>query len=140
MVRNKQDRARLMRITQLSSDVALKITQKVVLETYLENPRFMVPQNGHVSRIRPVQAGARFDSDETIMKIHGVDAAQFVVDLRVPLPQVSILTVGTRVTVSFAGFTENGPLLNGMIEHWSAADSETGVDYAVAQIALAEES
>ena len=74
------------------------------------------------------------------MEIQGSDAEQFVADLRVPLAQVSILPVGTQVTVSLAGFTENGPILNGSIEYWAQADTETGVDYAVARIGLAEES
>lgn len=140
MARSKQYRARLMRIGHLSTDVALKITQKAVLETYLENPRLTVPQSGHVSRIRPVPVGTRFDTEETIIEIQGSEAEQFVADLRVPLAQVSILPVGTQVTVSLAGFTENGPILNGAIEYWAQADTEAGIDYAVARIGLAKES
>jgi multidrug efflux pump subunit AcrA (membrane-fusion protein) len=139
-LRVSQDKQRLVRVKNLSEDVATKLSQQAVLQTYLENPRLTVPENGMVSRVRPVPAGTDFDRDETILEVHGAEAAQYVADLRVPLDQISILPVGTEVKVILAGFTDRGPELQGVIERWAEGDSETGAHYAIARIRLKDES
>jgi multidrug efflux pump subunit AcrA (membrane-fusion protein) len=139
-LRVSQDRQRLARVKNLSEDVATKLSQQAVLQTFLENPRLTVPENGLVSRVRPVPAGTEFDRDETILEVHGAEAAKYVADLRVPLDQTSVLPVGTEVEVILAGFTDRGPELQGVIERWAEGDSETGVQYAIARIRLKDES
>lgn len=139
-LRVSQDHARLVRISNISKEVALNLKHQAVLRTYLESPRLTVPESGRISRVRPVPAGTQFDQDQTILEVRGDQEAQFIANLRVPLDQVVRLPLGTKVQVSLAGFTRGGPKLQGVIDHWVEGDGETGLHYAMARVQLAQES
>lgn len=135
-----QDKARLARIAALSKEVAGLLSEKAILNTYLASPRLYAPENGRINRVRPLQAGTSFATDETLIEVQNMTDSRFVASLKVPISQMSQLPIGTEVELSLSGFTTSGPALRGRIDRWLEGDSETGRKFAKASILLNDES
>lgn len=135
-----QNRNRLDRVHQLSENVAAMLTLQAMLTHYLAAPRLLAPENGTVSRIRPIMVGKLYSDDESLIELRGESAELYRAEMRIPFSDHAVLRPGTKVTIRLAGFRENAPRLVGQVAGLTQGQNVRGERQIVAQIELSQQS
>lgn len=139
-LRIDQHRARLARIREAGQEIADLRLRQARLAAALERPRLVAPDTGTVARVRVPPTGSPAHDDIAIAEIRPAGHTPYRATVPLSPAQAARLHPGTRVAITLLGFPPSAPRLEGVVERFSEASSESGLTRIIATVALTEES
>lgn len=139
-VHTARDQGFVARRKEAAQSAASLMHLKAVLTRFHEAPRLIAPQQGEVSRVRPLLAGTPYNDAEELVELHDERIDAFEAQFEVTLTQSRNLSEGMQVSLTLLGYPEDGPVLKGVISALEAAPDQVGEPTVQAKISLEQDS
>ena len=101
---------------KISERIAVNLQLRAVLSRYVQSPRLLAPDSGHINRIRPVQPGTSLREPVEIVDITPAGQAAFWAEFKVPANDIDLISLGMEVQMTLLGGWHKTPVLVGHIE------------------------